>query len=201
MKIDRKRSGRLPEPLARSEIQKIIECTSNRKHRAMFMTAYGSGLRVHEIVQLKISDIHSARMVIHVRKGKGEKDRFTLLSQRLLKELREYWLLKRPEPWLFPNYNGRPLSCTSVKKAYYSAKRRAEISRGHGIHCLRHSFATHLLEAGVDLTIIARLLGHRSLSTTSRYLHVTRKHIRGIQSPLDLLRLPSDNDQIDGASV
>ncbi len=194
MEIDRKRTGRLPEPLARSEVRKLLEQVKNRKHRAMLMTTYGAGLRVSEVVQLKIVDIQSERMMIHVRNGKGSKDRYTILSDRLLKELREYWLAEQPEEWLFPNRQGQPLSTTALQVVYYKAKRRAGITRGHGIHCLRHSFATHLLEAGVDLTIIARLLGHRCLSTTARYLHVTNKHVQGIRSPLDLLRMPLDAD-------
>jgi len=194
MEIDRKRTGRLPEPLARSEVRKLLEQVKNRKHRAMLMTTYGAGLRVSEVVQLKIVDIQSGRMMIHVRGGKGRKDRYTILSDRLLQELREYWLAEQPEEWLFPNRQGQPLSTTALQVVYYKAKRRAGITRGHGIHCLRHSFATHLLEAGVDLTIIARLLGHRCLSTTARYLHVTSKHVQGIRSPLDLLRMPLDAD-------
>lgn len=194
LRIDRKRSGRLPEPLSRSEVERLLEAVANSKHRVMLMTAYASGLRVSEIVQLRIEDIHSDRMLIHVRQGKGNKDRYTLLSMRLLSELREYWKQQRPQPWLFPNRKGIPLSRTSVQRVFYRAKERAGIEHGRGIHSLRHSFATHLLEAGVDLTIIGRLLGHRSLSTTARYLHVTSRHVQGIRSPLDLLRMPHEEE-------
>lgn len=116
------------------------------------MATYGAGLRVSEVARLKISDIQSSRMLIFVRSGKGDKDRYTILSERLLKELRNYWRTARPKDWLFPNPQGNPLSRISLHKMFHNAKARAGIDRGHGIHCLRHSFATHLLEAGVDLT-------------------------------------------------
>lgn len=194
LRIDRKRSGRLPEPLGRDEVKRLLAAVGNRKHRVMLMTAYASGLRVAEVVHLRVADIHSERMLIHVRAGKGDKDRYTLLSERLLKELREYWKEQRPRPWLFPNRQGAPLSVSCLQRVFYRAKARAGITHGHGIHCLRHSFATHLLEAGADLTVIGRLLGHRNLSTTARYLHVTSRHLQGIRSPLDLLRMPQAED-------
>lgn len=200
LSVRRKRVLRLPEPLARNEISRLLEGTKNLKHRTMLMTTYGGGLRVGEVVHLKVSDIHSERMLIYIRNGKGAKDRYTLLSQRLLTELRTYWSVHRPKEWLFPNRDGNPLSSASLQKTFYRAKERAGITRGHGIHCLRHSFATHLLEAGVDLSVIAQLLGHRSISTTARYLHVTNKHVQGIRSPLDLLRMPDHaNGDADAA--
>ena len=179
LRVRRKRSGRLPEPLSRKQVTKLLETVTNTKHRVMLMTTYSAGLRVSEVVQLQVQDIHSDRMQIHIRQGKREKDRFTLLSNRLLEELRSYWLIDQPAKWLFPNDKGEPMSRTALQLTFYRAKEKAGITHGHGIHCLRHSFATHLLEAGVDLTIIARLLGHRCLSTTSRYLHVTSKHVQG----------------------
>jgi len=194
LRIDRKRSGRLPEPLSRAEVERLLAAVDNRKHRVMLMTAYAAGLRVAEVVRLRVEDIHSERMLIHVRHGKGDKDRYTLLSQRLLIELREYWKVQRPKPWLFPNRQGVPLSTSCVQRVFYRAKKRGRVEHGHGIHSLRHSFATHLLEAGVDLTIIGRLLGHRSLSTTARYLHVTSRHMQSIRSPLDLLRMPREEE-------
>jgi site-specific recombinase XerD len=201
LRIDRKRSGRLPEPLSRSEVERLLAAVDNRKHRVMLMTAYASGVRVAELVRLRVDDIHSQRMLIHVRSGKGNKDRYTLLSARLLSELRTYWKQQRPRPWLFPNQHGAPLSVSTPQKVFHRAKQRAGITRGHGIHCLRHSFATHLLEAGVDLTVISRLLGHRSLSTTARYLHVTNRHVQGIRSPLDLLRMPQAEDRADDSNT
>lgn len=197
LRVPRKRTGKLPVPLSRSEVRKLIESVTNQKHRMMLMTTYGGGLRVSEVVNLKVTDIHSPRMMLHIRQGKGSKDRYTILSQRLLTELRQYWLDQRPEDWLFPNPHGKSLSRTCLQQVYYQAKERAGITRGGGIHALRHSFATHLLESGVDLTIIARLLGHRHLSTTTQYLHVTTKHVRGVRSPLDLLRKP-DREELSG---
>jgi integrase/recombinase XerD len=190
LRIPCRRPGTLPEPLSRQEVGRLLEVLSNIKHRCLLMTAYATGVRVRELVNLRAEDIHSDRMLVHVRQGKGRKDRFTLLSERLLVELRAYWLQARPRPWLFPNPQGQPLSRGTVQKVFYAAKERAEIKHGRGIHCLRHSFATHLLEAGVDLTVISRLMGHRHLATTARYLHVTNRHVQGIRSPLDLLRLP-----------
>jgi site-specific recombinase XerD len=191
LRVPAKRSGRLPEPLSRGEVVRLIEATQNAKHRVLLMTCYAAGLRVGELVRLKPTDIHSGRMLIRVDQGKGRKDRYTLLSPRLLEELRAYWRAYQPGGWLFPNAKrSGPLPTASAQRVYYAAKRRAEIVHGQGIHSLRHSFATHLLEAGVDLPTIQRLLGHTSLATTARYLHVTSKHLEGTRSPLDLLRLP-----------
>lgn len=191
LRVPAKRSGRLPEPLSRQEIARLLAAVNNPKHRALMMTCYGAGLRVSELVHLKVTDIHSERMVIRVEQGKGRKDRYSLLSARLLWELRDYWRAYRPPEWLFPNRDrSGPLPSTTAQKVYYDAKRRAGITRGQGIHGLRHSFATHLMEAGVDLPTIQRLLGHTSLATTAKYLHVTSKHLGEVRSPLDLLRLP-----------
>ncbi len=199
LRVPAKRSGRLPEPLSRDEIAKLFEVTSNLKHRALLMTVYSGGLRVSEVVHLRPQDIHSQRMLIRVDQGKGHKDRYTLLSARLLEELRAYWREYRPQPqWLFPGGNGNgPLSADAAKRVFYAAKERAQIQHGHGIHCLRHSFATHLMEAGVPLPTIQRLLGHASLNSTAKYLHVASQHLDGIRSPLDLLRLPTDSDTVE----
>jgi len=195
LRVPAKRSGRLPEPLSRSEVARLFEVTTNTKHRVLLMTAYGGGLRVAELVRLKPQDIHSQRMLIRVNQGKGHKDRYTLLSPRLLEELRAYWREYQPKEWLFPNGGGNgPLPADTARKFFYKAKRRAHIQHGHGIHSLRHSFATHLMEAGVDLPTIQRLMGHNRLSTTALYLHVTSKHLGHIHSPLELLRLPKPAD-------
>jgi site-specific recombinase XerD len=195
LRVPAKRGGRLPEPFSRGEIAKILDTTGNLKHRALLMTAYGGGLRVSEVVRLQPRDIHSDRMLIRVNQGKGRKDRYTLLSQRLLEELRIYWRAYRPQLWLFPSRDStRPLPANSAKKIFTTAKQRAGIQHGHGIHSLRHSFATHLMEAGVALPVIQRLMGHGSLGTTAKYLHVTSQHLAGVRSPLDLLRLPEDKD-------
>ena len=195
LRVPAKRSGRLPEPLSRSEIAQLIDAATCPKHRALMMTCYATGLRVSELVRLHVEDIHTQRMLIRVREGKGHKDRYTLLSARLLHELRDYWRLDRPHPWLFPNRTATgPLPTATAQKAFYAMKKRAGIQRGYGIHCLRHSFATHLLEVGVDLPTLQRLLGHTRLSTTAVYLHVTSQHLRSIRSPLDLLRMPEQTD-------
>jgi integrase/recombinase XerD len=158
LRVPAKRSGRLPEALGRSEIARLIEAATSAKHRALMMTCYAAGLRVSELVRLRVEDIHSQRMLIHVRQGKGHKDRYTLLSERLLAELRAYWQLARPRSWLFLNRTATgPLPVATAQKAFYALKQRAGIQRGQGIHCLRHSFATHLLEAGVDLPTLQRL--------------------------------------------
>lgn len=183
---------RLPEIFSRQEIERLLSCTTNHKHRMILMTAYGSGLRASELASLQVDQIDSDRMMIRVT-GKGEKDRYTTLSPRLLQELRRYWKACRPEgPWLFPsNATGRPLHRNSITRMFGRVKRKAEIRKEGGIHLLRHAFATHLLEAGVDLRTVQVLLGHRSIRTTALYLHVTEKRIGALQSPLDLLRMPS----------
>lgn len=185
-----KREQKLPEVLSSEEVERLLTSRINPKHRALLMTTYAAGLRVSEVVHLQLTDIDSARMVIRVRQGKGCKDRYTLLSRRLLDELRAYWKLQRPQTWLFPGQPNCPLSRSSAGKVYNQAKQVAGIKRTGGIHALRHSFATHLLEAGVDPRTLQILLGHRSLKTTMRYLQVTREHALSVRSPLDLLALP-----------
>jgi site-specific recombinase XerD len=198
LRVPMKRSGHLPEPLSREEVARLIAMAENQKHRVLMMTAYSGGLRVSELVRLKPQDIHSDRMLIRVNQGKGRKDRYTLLSQRLLGELRAYWRESRPELWLFPNQSrtDHMPTCTPAR-AFYRLKERTGITHGRGIHTLRHSFATHLLEAGVDLRTIQILMGHTSLNTTVKYLHVTEKHLEQTKSPLDLLRLPKPEDKLE----
>lgn len=195
LRVPAKRSGRLPEAMSRSEIARLIEAATYPKHRVLLMTCYAAGLRVSELVHLRLEDILSERMLIHVRAGKGRKDRYTLLSPRLLAELRSYWRFCRPHPWLFLNRAGSaPLPVATAQKAFYTLKERAGIKHGQSIHSLRHSFASHLLEAGVDLPTLQRLLGHTHLATTAKYLHVTSKHLESVRSPLELLRMPSHQD-------
>jgi site-specific recombinase XerD len=195
LRVPAKRSGRLPEPLSRSEIARLLDATRNPKHRVLLMTVYGGGFRVGELVRLKPRDIHSDRMLIRVDQGKGRKDRYTLLSLRLLDELRAYWSTYRPKIWLFEGARpGYHLAEASAQGVFDRAKERAGVQHGNGIHCLRHSFATHLMEAGVPLPVIQQLMGHTRLSTTARYLHVTSKHLDGVRSPFDLLRLPKASD-------
>jgi site-specific recombinase XerD len=195
LRVPAKRSGRLPEPLSRAEITRLLDATRDLKHRVLLMICYGAGLRVSELVHLRLRDIHSDRMLIRVNEGKGHKDRYTLLSPRMLEELRAYWREYHPKEWLFPNRDGSDaVSIDAVQKAFYGAKERARIEHGHGIHSLRHSFGTHLMEAGVPLPTIQRLMGHSSLATTAKYLHVTSKHLGSVRSPLELLRLPNPGD-------
>jgi integrase/recombinase XerD len=180
---------KLPQILAREEVVALLENTANPKHRAILMTAYGAGLRLNEICNLKLTDIDSARMTIRVEQGKGAKDRYTLLSPRLLAELRRYWSLYRPMVWLFTRRGGSgPISDATVHRIYHAAKSRARITKEGGIHSLRHAFATHLLEGGVDIHTIQRLMGHGHISTTMRYFHLARKHLTATTSPLELLR-------------
>ena len=183
----RKLPSRLPEILSRDEVRRLLEASSNLKHRAILMTAYGAGLRLNEICHLRLIDIDSARMTLRVEQGKGAKDRYTLLSPRLLALLRLYWRASRPGTWLFPTRDRqRCIDSAYAQKMYYAAKRRAGIVKEGGIHSLRHAFATHLLEAGVDVHTIQRLLGHGQLSTTARYFHL-KQHVERTESPLDLL--------------
>ena len=158
----------------------------------MIMTAYSGGLRLSEVLNLKITDIDSQRMLIRVEQGKGNKDRYTLLSQRLLEELRAYWKQDRPAIWLFPGPDRQsPYKYDSLRQAFTRAKQKAGIRKRGGPHSLRHCFGTHLLEAGEDLRTIQLLMGHRSIQTTSRYLRLTSHKLQSTRSPLDLLnRLP-----------
>jgi site-specific recombinase XerD len=187
---------RLPQVLSIDDVERLFSCTRNPKHRALLMTTYSAGLRVSEVVCLQVTDIESApeRMLIRVTQGKGKKDRYTLLSTRLLQELRAYWRLERPTPWLFPGHDPkRHMPSGTAGKSYDRARRRAGIAHGSGIHTLRHCFATHLLDAGVDPRTLQVLLGHGSLKTTARYLHVSRQRLANIKSPLDLLCFPAAN--------
>jgi integrase/recombinase XerD len=189
--VRRKHTGKLPEVYSRQELTRLFEAAGNLQHRVFLMTTYAAGLRLNEVRHLRPVHIHSERMLIRVEQGKGQKDRYTLLSPQLLQELRAYWREYRPGEWLFPNQkrNG-PILRGTAQHIFYNVKRRADLQRGHGIHTLRHCFATHLLEAGVDLRTIQQLLGHKNLQTTAIYLHVTVTGRTELQSPFDLLRLP-----------
>lgn len=180
---------RLPQILSREEVAAIFEHTTNLKHRAFLMTTYGAGLRLMEACHLKVADLDSGRMTIRVEQGKGAKDRYTLLSPELVKELRRYWIAHRPKLWLFPSprHPQLPMLPKSAQRLYHAAKARAGITKDGGIHALRHAFATHLLEAGTDVHTIQRLLGHGSLSTTQRYFHLAQQHLSG-SAAVDLLR-------------
>jgi site-specific recombinase XerD len=182
---------KLPQILSREEVAALIGSTVNLRHRTILMTAYGAGLRLNEICHLRLTDIDSNRMTIRVEQGKGAKDRYTLLSPRLLKELRRYWVAHRPKEWLFTARDAtRPIGEHTLHRIYHAAKARAGVVKEGGIHSLRHAFATHLLEAGVDIHTIQRLMGHGHIGTTMRYLHLARKHLAKTPSPLELLERP-----------
>jgi len=186
-----KQPSKLPAIFSRAEVSRLLAAAILPKHRALLMTTYAAGLRVSEVVALQVGDLDGDRHAIHVRHGKGGQDRYTLLSERLLTELRAYWREAHPRPWLFPTRDGRrPMHPGTAQKIYYLAKARAQILKQGGIHALRHAFATHLLEAGTDLRTIQALLGHHHITTTMRYLHLAQKQVLAQRSPLDLLGLP-----------
>lgn len=184
----RSKPTRLPVILSCKEVMRIIEAPENLKHRVLLMTIYSAGLRVGEAVTLKPGHIDSERMLIRVEQAKGAKDRYTLLSKKLLMELRIYWKICKPKHWLFqsPRDPERHIDISTAQRVFYNAKKKAGITKGNGIHVLRHCFATHLLEAGYDVRRIQIMMGHTALSTTLTYLHVTQNGISQISSPLDL---------------
>ncbi len=177
-----------PALLSREEVQRLIAHAPNVKQRTMLLTTYAAGLRLSEVLHLRVGDIDSDRMTIRVEQGKGRQDRYTVLSASLLDALRAYWKVRRPSTWLFPS-DRRPglMDPSGLQRAYHVAKRRAGITKPGGIHGLRHAFATHLLDAGVDLHTIQRLLGHRSITTTTRYWHLTHAALTTQADRLDLL--------------
>jgi integrase/recombinase XerD len=179
----------LPQILSREEIERLFAAAQPFKHRVLLMTTYGAGLRVSEVCALKIGDLDSQRMTIRVEQGKGRKDRYSLLSPRLLKDLRHYWRIDRPPLWLFPaeRDTSRPLNPHTAQRIYYRARDKAGITKRCGIHGLRHAFATHLLEAGTDVHTIQRLMGHTDIQTTMRYFHLAQQKIAATRSPLELL--------------
>jgi integrase/recombinase XerD len=183
-----KRPKTLPEVLSGEEVSRLIACVSNIKHRTFLLTLYAAGLRLNEAAQLTIADIDSQRMQLRVTRGKGAKERRVPLSQRLLTALRHYWIAHRPPQYVFPGRTSDvPLAPTTIQKVCKSAAQKAGFHRNITPHTLRHSFATHLLEAGVDLLTISRLLGHKSFSTTMKYLHVRKLHLSSVPSPADWL--------------
>ncbi|MCL0080226.1 tyrosine-type recombinase/integrase [Dehalococcoidia bacterium] len=183
-----KRERKLPDILSRQEVLRLLEAVQNPKHRAIMLLTYSSGLRLGEVVRLKIEDIDSARRLIHLRQAKGRKDRYTVLSQVALDALRAYFKQYHPDQWLFPGAQpGRHLHERTVQKVFEQAREMAGIRKNVSVHTLRHSFATHLLESGTDLRYIQELLGHKSSKTTEIYTHVSERDIGRIQSPLDTL--------------
>lgn len=182
---------RLPVVLSLNEVQRLFAAITSFKHRMILMTTYSAGLRISEAVQLHVDDIDSERMVIRVRQGKRNKDRYTVLSPVLLSVLRHYWWAVRPIRHLFPGRSlHRPISVATVQRACQAAQLRAGIEKTVTPHTLRHSFATHLLEAGTDLRVLQSLLGHSSIRSTAMYTHVSSRLIRSTTSPLDQLDGP-----------
>ena len=195
---------RLPSVLTKQQVRRIIDAPGNLKHRLVLMTTYAAGLRAGEVRRLKPEHIDSQRMLIKVENGKGRKDRCTMLSKRLLAELRRYYQACRPQTYLFPSSfkkrKDQPLSYEAVRCIYEKARKKAGVKTGKGLHTLRHSFATHLLEAGYDIRKIQVLMGHARLPTTMIYLHVSRKTLSKIPSPLDLIdtKHAKKEDSTDG---
>ena len=181
---------KLPVVLSADEIVQFLEAVPGLRNRAALTTAYGAGLRVGEVSRLRLADIDSGRKVIRIEQGKGGKDRYVMLSAQLLQILRAYWRLARPARWLFPGRElDHPVSVATLQEACRVATRAAELNKPVTVHTLRHSFATHLLEAGTDIRIIQVLLGHARLATTARYAQVATRMIAGTPSPLDRLSL------------
>jgi len=186
-----KQPQKLPEILSRAEVWRLLRAPAHSRHRLLLATAYAAGLRLSEVIHLKVSDIDADRMTVRVEQGKGAKDRYVPLSTRLLRHLREYWASERPGRWVFAHPTAtRPLHPTTAQRIYMAAKRQAGITKRGGIHALRHAFATHLLEAGTDLHTVQRLLGHRHITTTIRYFHLSQGRLLATQSPLDLPEPP-----------
>ena len=186
-----KRPKTLPSVLAPQEVLRLIAGAQTPRDRIFLQVAYGCGLRLSELIHLQVTDIDSARMVIHVRHGKGAKDRLVPLAPRLLEELRAYWRLYRPRTWLFPGDKpGQPISGSNMQRRFGQLVQRVGLTKHCSLHTLRHSYATHLLEAGVDLLTLKTLLGHKTLETTTRYLHVSTQRLQQTPSLLDLLVLP-----------
>lgn len=185
-----KKEKKLPEILSKNEISKLLKAVKNLKHKAILYLVYSAGLRVGEVVKLKPTDIDSDRMLIHIIQGKGKKDRYTILSETALSILRQYVKVYKPEHWLFPGQHpDKHLTERSVQKVFGNARIDAKIRKNVSVHNLRHSFATHLLEGGVNLRYIQELLGHSSSKTTEIYTHVTQKNLSNIISPLDTIMM------------
>lgn len=200
----KKEPQKLPDILSQEEVARIIKATLNLKHRTVLILTYGAGLRASEVGSLTVKDIDSGRSVIHIREGKGNKNRYVMLSPFMLSSLRAYWKKCRIQPprdkepnqqsekendFIFLGQSGKALSASSIGAIYKRSKNLAGIKKQGGVHALRHAFATHALEAGADLYVIKQLLGHASVTSTVRYLRMTEKTLQSIQSPVDQLNL------------
>jgi site-specific recombinase XerD len=188
-RIPYQKTGRkLPVVLSQQEVKAVLKAPKNIKHRAILMTTYAGGLRVSEVVALRVSNIDSERMTIRIDQGKGRKDRYVMLSRKLLDVLREYWKSERPRHWLFPGQDPeRHLNRSTAENVFYQARDAARLKKTVSIHCLRHCFATHLLESGVNIRKVQVLLGHKSLQSTQIYTHLAKDYLDNTPSPLDIL--------------
>ena len=190
-----KESQKLPDILSQQEVEQIIKATRNIKHRALLILIYGAGLRASEAGSLRVRDIDRDRRCIHVREGKGRKDRYVPLSPVMLQALQDYWKAcrsrdaKTDNPLIFPGERGAALSASSVGAIYTRGKRQVGIQKQGGVHALRHAFATHSLEAGADLYVINKILGHAAMSSTVRYLRMTDRTLQMVESPVERLNL------------
>lgn len=180
-----RREKRLPVVLSREEISQVLSATDNLKHRSILMLAYSSGLRIGEVINLKLHDIDSSRMQVRIIKGKGKKDRYTILSESTLALLRQYYANYRPKIWLFEGPKFKQYSSSSIQKIFKRSCKKINLNKSVYFHCLRHSFATHLLEQGVNIQILQHLLGHSNPKTTCVYLHVQQYSLDKVTSPLD----------------
>lgn len=182
-----RKTEHVPTVLSKQEVKKILSVISNEKHKAIIATIYGLGLRISELINLKIEHIDSDRMLVHIVNSKGNKDRMVMLPSRLLFILRSYFKAHKPKVYLFEGYKYRPYSMSSVRKIFIRAVQNTEIKKPVTVHSLRHSFATHLLENGTDIRIIQKLLGHKNIKTTLQYTQVAKSTIQNVKSPLDIL--------------
>jgi site-specific recombinase XerD len=177
----------LPKHISQRDIRKLFATVENTKHALMLKICYGMGLRVSEIVNLKITDIDSGNMQVLIARAKGKKDRYVNLPESILEDLRNYYRQYRPKKFLFEGQEGGKYSIRSVQHVFKNALEKAKINKNVGIHSLRHSFATHLLENGTDVSFIQQLLGHNDIETTMKYAKVAQKNLKKIKSPLDNL--------------
>jgi len=183
---------KLPIVLSPEEVRHFLSCVASPKHRTILTTCYAAGLRISEAVRLQPPEIDSQRMVIRVDQGKGQKDRYVMLSPRLLEILREWWRLEKPQGWLFPgDIPGRHITRSAVEQACQQAQQSSHIPKPITPHSMRHAFAVHLLESGTDVRRSQLLLGHRSLATTARYLRIATSKVCSTTSPFDLLPQPA----------
>lgn len=182
-----KKPLQLPKTISARDIKKLFEVTQNVKHNLMLKICYGMGLRVSEVVNIKITDIDSNTMQVFIERAKGKKDRYANLPESILEQLRGYYKLHKPQKYLFEGLQGEQYSIRSVQQVFKNAMKKAGINKVIGIHGLRHSFATHLLENGTDIKFIQELLGHNDIKTTMRYIHVSEQQLKNVKSPLDNL--------------